>query len=113
MSDLIKFIDGGLKCDNPTCDWTDTSLKFADYEKHINMSCPKCGENVLTEEDNNNMKEFMQYVALINKYPELRKEYKAGIQAQLISAGIDPDEKVRAVFNTHKTITLDRIELKN
>ncbi|UCD07275.1 MAG: hypothetical protein JSW41_05645, partial [Candidatus Aenigmatarchaeota archaeon] len=44
---------GGLMCDNPDCDWEDETVKVADYPKWLNASCPKCGENVLTEEDLN------------------------------------------------------------
>ena len=41
----------GLKCDNPQCDWRDTTIKFAEYPQWLNAPCPKCGANVLTQED--------------------------------------------------------------
>lgn len=47
----IKMIESGLKCDNPNCDWEDRNIIYADYKSWINKPCPKCGENVLTEED--------------------------------------------------------------
>lgn len=47
--EIIK--ENGLKCDNPKCDWEDDSIKFDTYKEWINKLCPKCGENVLTEED--------------------------------------------------------------
>lgn len=41
----------GLQCDAPTCDWSDMTIPFEDYEKHVNAPCPKCGSNILTERD--------------------------------------------------------------
>jgi len=41
----------GLKCDNPTCDYKDMSIPVGDYEKYINMPCPKCGAPLLTQAD--------------------------------------------------------------
>jgi hypothetical protein len=39
----------GLKCD--ACDWADPSILLEDYPKWLNAPCPKCGANVLTQED--------------------------------------------------------------
>lgn len=39
----------GLKCDS--CDYTDMSVPFSDYEKSIGKPCPKCGASLLTQED--------------------------------------------------------------
>jgi hypothetical protein len=41
----------GIKCDNPLCDYIDASVKFEEYADWVNKSCPKCGENLLTQED--------------------------------------------------------------
>lgn len=49
--EVIKFEIGGLKCDTKSCDWTDSSIKFADYSKWINRGCPECDGNLLTRED--------------------------------------------------------------
>lgn len=40
---------GGIKCDN--CDFRDETVKWDDYLAWVNKPCPKCGENLLTEED--------------------------------------------------------------
>jgi hypothetical protein len=40
---------GGIKCDS--CDFTDNTVKESDYLAWLNKPCPKCGENLLTEED--------------------------------------------------------------
>lgn len=49
MNDDLELTGGGLVCDNPKCDWEDMTIKIEDYPKHVNMSCPNCGDNVLTE----------------------------------------------------------------
>ena len=41
----------GLKCDNPKCDYMDYEIPFEDYPNWINVPCPKCGSNLLTQED--------------------------------------------------------------
>jgi hypothetical protein len=40
---------GGIKCDS--CDFTDNTVKESDYHSWVNEPCPKCGANLLTEED--------------------------------------------------------------
>lgn len=42
---------GGIKCDNPTCDFKDDSVKVEEYPQWLNKPCEKCGENLLTQED--------------------------------------------------------------
>ena len=39
----------GIKCDN--CDWNDMEIPSSDYPNWVNKPCPKCGANLLTEED--------------------------------------------------------------
>jgi hypothetical protein len=45
----------GIKCDNPKCDWKDMSIEWIDFDttvkEWLNKPCPKCGANLLTEED--------------------------------------------------------------
>lgn len=57
---IEKVGNSGLVCDNSNCDWEDTTIKDEDIHKYINHSCPKCGENVLTQED------YDMHVALFN-----------------------------------------------
>lgn len=40
----------GLKCDAPTCDYNDPTVKLEEYEANIGKPCPKCGESLLTQE---------------------------------------------------------------
>lgn len=45
---FIQMNVSGLKCDNPNCDYRDSSIKYEDYSKYVDMPCPKCGTNLLT-----------------------------------------------------------------
>jgi hypothetical protein len=42
----------GLKCDN--CDWRNDAIPFEDYPKCIGKPCPRCGNNLLTQEEYDN-----------------------------------------------------------
>lgn len=42
---------GGLKCDNPDCDYRNDDIPFQDYELYLEVPCPKCWEPLLTEAD--------------------------------------------------------------
>lgn len=49
----------GIICDNKECDFEDESVQFDDYPNWLNKPCPKCGENLLTQEDLNTVKMLM------------------------------------------------------
>jgi hypothetical protein len=42
---------GGLKCDNPSCDYEDMSIKVEEYKDWVEKPCPKCGWVLLTMKD--------------------------------------------------------------
>ena len=46
MKDIIQV--KGLKCDNPSCDWSNMLVSFEEFENWVGKPCPKCGEVVLT-----------------------------------------------------------------
>ena len=71
MKQAMTAMIGGIKCDNRECDFMDDSVKVEDYNNWLNRPCPKCGENLLTEEDYNNVQLLMSMVNTINGlYPE-------------------------------------------
>lgn len=49
----------GIKCDNESCDYRDDNVPVEDYCNWLNKACPKCGENLLTQADFNNVKMLM------------------------------------------------------
>lgn len=55
---------GGLVCDNTNCNWEDTTLNCE--EKNINMPCPLCGENVLTQNDFDTWTKIKNVMSVLN-----------------------------------------------
>lgn len=57
-------------CDKPGCDfkipYREEEAKFTYL--YINVSCPKCGENLLTEKDYYTHQNLMRAIAWLNKY---------------------------------------------
>jgi hypothetical protein len=113
MKQNIELIESGLKCDNPKCDWEDKTISFKDYEKYIDSPCPKCGENILTQEDYNMAVLFHASVDLVNSLSD--EELKAINYENLDDLSIfsaedklkieqNPDEKFTVEVTTHKGI---------
>lgn len=76
MKDALEMKINGLKCDNSECDYIDMSINVDEYEKWVNVKCPKCGEILLTEADHNNTKFLLEIVKLANKMFPKRKDDK-------------------------------------
>lgn len=73
MEAITILNGGGIMCDNPKCDFTDPTV--TDFPSYINKPCPKCGENLLTEEDFKVHENMMAMIKLINEVlPEVTPE---------------------------------------
>lgn len=122
----VKLISRGIKCDNPKCDWIDDTVPFDNLKDWLNKPCPKCGENVLTDEDFKNAEIVSLSMKLINALtPEQlasiisntdTEEIKQQLKQNPISKdakGIDDlkDGNVGMIIETHKGIKIT--ELKN
>jgi hypothetical protein len=79
---------GGLKCDNPDCDWTDMSIKVEDYPAWVDKPCPECGSNLLTQEDYDKTQVLMNAFDMINSIDpeELEKLTKNISEDEIIDA---------------------------
>ncbi len=66
----IEIQGSGLVCDNTSCDWEDKTIKFEDLKSWINKSCPKCGDNVLTEADFKSAEQMRLTVKIVNSLSE-------------------------------------------
>ncbi|WP_040194775.1 hypothetical protein [Clostridium culturomicium] len=67
MKDAVEINICGIKCDNPKCDFNDMSVKLEDYKEWLNKPCPKCGENLFTEEDFANTMMMISFIDSMNK----------------------------------------------
>lgn len=117
--------DGGLKCDNINCDWVDKTIAFNNYQEWINKPCPKCGENVLTEEDYKNAEVVRLSIDLINsmskeeldKFIKLNKktdfeDFKNTFFAKDAEGikDIKETDYVEVKISTHKEIKIEEIK---
>lgn len=96
MKNALEINMSGLKCDNPTCDYVDMSIDAKDYEKWVNVKCPKCGEILLTEADYNNAKFLLEIVNLGNKiFPKRRDGEKHVTMTVEMNGSGDMDFNIR------------------
>lgn len=83
MKEPLEIKIGGLKCDNPKCDYTNMDIKAEDYEKWVEAKCPKCGEILLTKKDYNNTRFLFGIVDLAKKiYPKRKKNNEKGTEKE-------------------------------
>jgi hypothetical protein len=120
----IEVRSGGLQCDSPTCDWTDPTIQVDDYPKWLNAPCPKCGENVLTEEDLTNTLTLRNLVNLFNGIPEenfeefmaeLQKDIPKSTQDEILKKYNLPEgtERVTMTFDVHKGVHIKEVKPAN
>lgn len=61
-----------IVCDNPKCDYVieneDRIYPNPEAIKYLNMPCPKCGDNLLTENDYKTGMQTMKVVNWLNKW---------------------------------------------
>lgn len=66
--ELIKITSiGGIKCDNPKCDYKDDTVKVEDYPGYVNRPCPLCGWNLLNKKDFLALKIIISLCNVINR----------------------------------------------
>lgn len=74
MERLIKLEqENAVKCDNINCDFVakhevGEGRYFDSIRKYLNVDCPKCGENLLTENDYILYLRFLKITNWVNKW---------------------------------------------
>lgn len=117
----IEITSSGLKCDNPSCDWENPTIQVNDYPEWLNASCPKCGENVLTEEDLNNSFVMRNIAEMINAVPaenfeEFMKDFSESLpkssENKMFKKYDIPEgtERISMTLDTHKGIHITDIK---
>lgn len=114
----VEIKTTGLKCDNPSCDWKDETVAIDDYEKWLDKPCPKCGQNVLTQQDLDNAKGILAMMEMVNAMPKedfdnlAESLNKEGLTAAQLFEGIpgaellggDPEGIITMQVDTHEKI---------
>jgi len=95
--EALKINIGGIKCDNKECDFKDMSVLFEDYDKWLNRPCPKCGCNLLTEQDYEVTKTLVELVGAINESP-----LEVPDDEELVKVTVDFDGTGKVLFNVKK-----------
>lgn len=129
MEKNVEITESGLQCDNPNCDWTDVTVKFDDYRDWLNKPCPKCGDNVLTDEDYANAEllrkgidrvnamtaeELDAFNALVGVSPETLMKYLEDSKLfKVADLGVlkdNPFDALTMTVHTHKGINITDIK---
>jgi hypothetical protein len=90
-----------IECDNPMCDYSVSNPSGdpnVDISEYLNQECPKCGENLLTEEDLRDYKKVLKLINRMNWWfswvtifiPKKKKLTKASVK---VHDGVDLVEK--------------------
>lgn len=120
----VEVITHGLECDN--CDWSDETIPMSDYQSWINAPCPKCGENLLTQEDYDLTDDMKKITNIINALSEDQLEELAKGKTNeeildilskdviqnggVVEPNIDPDKKVMITIKAHKKIQITELK---
>lgn len=108
MSNPVELNIHGIQCD--ACDYSDMSVKVEDYPKWVNKPCPKCGENLLTEADYNNVKMMMEFAKLANSVipPSEVEEEPVRISVKMNGTGdMDFEIKEEMDAKTNNALSLE------
>lgn len=72
MKNLIEVTQkNGIICDNPKCDFkieNETKDPKMDCSEYLNVGCPNCGENLLTEKDYLDYQRLLKIINWMNKW---------------------------------------------
>jgi hypothetical protein len=86
--DAIQVNIHGIKCDAIGCDYEDPTVPYEDYKQWVNKPCPKCGANLLTEQDYATTRFLAELVSAANK---------------VIPPAPEEEERVKMVFGLNGT----------
>jgi hypothetical protein len=66
------------------------SVPFSDYEKSIGKSCPKCGENLLTQEDYDKVIQMVDAAEILNMFsPEELEKIVGNLSSEEMDQVLD------------------------
>jgi len=89
LENAVKLNVQGIKCDNKDCDYREANIPVEEYIKWLNKPCPKCGANLLTQADYDNIMFLMSLEVSMNKVmPQVNgNEKKSVISVEMNGTG--------------------------
>ena len=106
MAKYRKLIEvsqqNNVVCDNPNCDYVVENISDnpnEDCKIYLNVPCPKCGQNLLTEQD------YIQWIAL-HKYVRFVNKWFSWISIFIK----DSKEKSQMEVHVHNGVKCTKIE---
>lgn len=84
----------GLQCDEKDCDYVYILNKDESYDQYINASCPKCGANLLTQQDYDTLMEMFKIMNEVDETTIAGAVFPEHIQ-ELIDKLQEPDKQVK------------------
>lgn len=66
MKNALELTIKGIKCDS--CDFKDETVKIGDFDNWLDKPCPKCGANLLTQEDLESTKALVMLTNMLNGF---------------------------------------------
>jgi hypothetical protein len=114
QEERIQLTCSGLKCDNESCDYENPTIKVEDYKEWIDKPCPKCGENLLTQEDFDNTMVVIEMTKMFNDMPEdmfqLITDASKDKKSILDDYDLPPDtERVNIKLDMHKGVKIKEV----
>ena len=89
---------GGIKCDNPHCNYKDMSVKYEEYPDYLNKPCPICGWNLLTQQDY----DIVQRIVKLHTNPLLQQLNNACLKLGIPESTYSFEMNGTGTFQIHK-----------
>lgn len=108
MKNIEWIQESGLQCDY--CDFKDDTLDVS--QDSVGMKCPKCGENLLTQEDFDMEEKFIRSLDIVNSMSEediINLTKSLGIS---FDEGFGKDFQIEATVKIHNGINLENLIIK-
>lgn len=106
----VEMTSGGIVCDNPKCDYTDETVTVEMYQDYLNKPCPKCGDNLLTEEDFELAMRIRSLGNFLNSLSAEQIEEFNKAQGYEVKPELK-DKKMQVTFHAHKEISVKEIKV--
>ena len=98
MQKNVELEISGIKCDNPSCDYSDMAVPLEDYPIYVGKPCPLCNENLLTQESYDKILAWVDAVELANSYtPEELANIVSSMTSEEIDIALDNINSINSI----------------